>query len=699
MVNDSQSPSGRIVLLSLVAGLACAVLWLLTVYGSVASAPGDHPSASISPTPEEHAIPRSATRASPIDAPAKAPAPVLPGERTAVGASLAGRTLGRDGSVLSGVAVVATDGTATHSGADGHFVLSGLPRGVHSLRAEAEGLIGVPSGSILVRGGETIDGIDLILDQANYVSGRVTSGPNQALAEARVSGRLRDAAAFPDFPPGALLAAARLSVATDADGRFRLGPFAPGRIELTVEHESCIPFARLFPSDASGVQINVAPASCISGVVLEPEGQNPAFLECVRLLVANPNRPGWSIASEVKPSPEDAAAGRFHLPVPMPLAVVVAAVTRDFAIATSEPIRITPGKPLPPIELRASAGTRLLGKVHDAAGPAVAGAEISLREDGVACEVAHLVSAADGSFGLALAPGRYTARIRKPGYAPQQLPIEVVADQPAPALDAALVRGGGLRGSILAAEGAVLPSLEVHARRADDAKAQPEVAMVGDGAYTFDFLPPGDYLVALRERGARVPLHDGVAVRVGLGEVPQLDLSPGESGMSRLHGDITRNGAPMPFVTVNLQRNPGRKFATATADRHGHFEFDALAAGPLTLTVTHGATGPVLFGRALELRPGEDRDEAVSIACGSVTGRVVTAADKTPIHEIRVDVLSTDGRTLASTRSGSDGRFSLPMVQAGNWYLGFGRIGEPVAMRQAVQVIAGQASEVAEVEL
>lgn len=696
MVYVTPNPRGRMLVIALVAALASAMSWSVMDDGFVALAPvqqapmtmGSDPSAGLAV-------------ASCMDTTTTDPSPtasVLPdrSDRVPIGASLVGHTRCRDGSVLPDIAVIASDGTATRSGIDGRFMLSGLCPGSHTLHAEATGLVSIPSGVILVRGGETIDGVDLVLDRACFVTGRVTTDQFQPLAGANVSGRLRDASALPTVAPGSLGQAARIVTSTDAEGRFRLGPFAPGRVELTAEHEACIPFARVYASDATELQIKLPAASSIAGVVLDPDGQ-PAAIHRALLLVANPNRAGWHVVTEVTPPPADAAAGRFHLRVPLAKEVRVVAVTRDFALASSEPMRVLPGK-VSPLELHATVGARVTGRVRDGSGTAIAGAEVLLREDGATYELAQLRTGTDGGFTVALAPGRYTACFRKPGYAPRRVPVEIAAGSPAPVIDCQLVRGAALTGRIVSAAGAVLAALEVHAVRVDDAQVHPEIALVCDGAFAFDFLAPGDYRIGMRERGDASTVREGTPVRVVMGDRRQLDLTPGVLGLCRLHGEVQDNGAALPFASVHLARGPARKVASTMADRFGRFEFDGLQAGPLTLTVTHGASGPVLASRALNLAAGEDRAEVIAVTFGSLSGRVVAARDRMPMHDIRIDVIADDGHVLATTRSGQDGRFSLPVVQAGDFTLGLGHVGKGIRKQQKVQVIAGQATPVPEVE-
>lgn len=613
--------------------------------------------------------------------------------RSPVGGSIRGRTVRADGTSVANVEVVASGATRTRSDANGQFAVEALPAGTYCLTAIADRCAGVPSGAIVLRGGDTIDGVDLVVERACFVLGRVTTG-DAPLAEARVSGRLRDASVFPDLPPGAFADSEALLVVTGADGAFRLGPFPPGRIELRVEHDDCLPFARGYASDAGGLEIALPRARYVAGTVLAPDGTQPAVIECVQLRVPNGNRPGTSVMHQVVPAPADSAAGRFRLALPpvLPGDVCVVAVVRNFAPAVSEPLRLQPGQQPSPLVLRAQAGCHLRGRAHDGQGAPIR-AEITVREEGSSHEAARLVADAEGRFDCVLLPGPHLVDARLPGCMPRQEQVEIRAGEDA-TLDLAFERGGALTGRVSLASGAVVPALEVQVSPSDQPDAPPLVTPVGEGSFAFDYLPPGEYRVALRERGERAPGGDTVAVRVISGETARIDLAPVAHGFGRLRGDVTHNGVPLPFVTVLLTRGTNKRMVTVTADRCGQFEVEALAAGPLTVAVHHGEHGPVLVSRRLELKAGEDRDEQLAVAFGAIAGRVLDAVERIALSEMRVDVLGAGGAVLASARTGADGRFRLPVVQAGDWTIGVAQLGEDVALRKPVRVAAGQIIEV-----
>jgi hypothetical protein len=472
----------------------------------------------------------------------------------------------------------------------------------------------------------------------------------------------------------------------------------PGQIELAVEHDAHVPWARLCSSDASHVRIALASVACVSGVVFAPDGRTAAVLERVLLLVANEKRGVWSVATEVTPDAEDAAAGRFHMPVPVPRDVCVVAVTRDFALAASEPFRVPAGMAHGPLELRAAHGIRVSGHVRDDCGAPVAEAELHARAVDARFDAARRTTTADGAFALALEPGRHVVTIKKRGFAERRLPIEVVEGQPPPLLDCVLPRGAVLSGRILATEGASLPALEVLAVPAGQARAAPLVVFVCEGGYAFDYLPPGDYRVSLRERGDPTRPAGGRLVQVESGTAAQADLLPADSRLVRLRGVVAREGACLPYVTVTLER-PGGRPTSATADWSGRFTFDGMAPGTQSLTVLHDLAGPRLARRTFELQPSEDRNEQIAVRCGSVAGRVVVARSRLPAAAMRVDVFAADGRVVAATTTDGSGLYRLLMVESGRWTLGISRPGESTCAQRSVEVGAGRAAVLADIEL
>lgn len=619
-------------------------------------------------------------------------------ERHAAGARIRGRTLDGEGAALPGIAVVCTNGTATRSDNDGRFEIAGIAPGSCSMLAEGDGCVAVPSGPIQLRGQEVVDGIELVLERACFVAGRVATPDGMPLAGARVVGSLHLVQTRPGVPAIAFAASTR-TVVTDAAGRFRIGPFVPGEIALAVEHEGHAPFTRRYHSDATDLAIVLEPVGCVHGIVLGTEGERPACIERVLLLVTSGVRDGWNVAAEITPDAAAAATGRFRVPVVTPREVRVVVVTRDCGLATSSPLRVPRGSVHGPLALRAAGGERVTGTIHDATGQSVAAAEIRIRSDHARFEPVRATSGPDGGFAFVLAPGSYTVQLQKPGHEALRLPLEVVEGEPVRTLDWVLVRGVTLSGRIVSEGGAVLPSLEVLALRIGVSTASPAVAGVADGSYRFDGLPPGDYRLAVRERGDRSAPNLGEPVHLAVGESRQFDLHPRSLGLGGLRGVLACGDRPAAFATVRLLRGRDREFVSATADRLGHFAFDGLLPGEITVVVSELPTGPRLCRHRVTVRSGEVTELPLEFACGSASGRVLSAATQLPFADVKVELFTADGFLLAATRTDAAGEFHLPRVAEGEGMIGYSRPGQTTCRQVSVAVSSQRPVRLAEQQL
>jgi hypothetical protein len=176
----------------------------------------------------------------------------------------------------------------------GAFRFTTLPEGTWTLRARLAGhpsvtLPSLASGSLRV---------EVAFPRPMAIAGRVTDADGEPVAGARVRARAED--------PGAEGGKAR----TDADGRFRLFPLAPGSYEVTVSPPSRDLSGAVMEGVEAGeeaVAVLLDPALVIRGRVLGPGGAAPGrgYLE-VTPLDGGPSRGvgGWS------------ASGAFVIQVP-----------------------------------------------------------------------------------------------------------------------------------------------------------------------------------------------------------------------------------------------------------------------------------------------------------------------------------------------------------------------------------------------
>lgn len=122
--------------------------------------------------------------------------------------SIRGRVVMSDGTPPPADLRVRLEGTPQRVGADGSFLVEGVPPERHALRVEARGVPELVRGDIVVTAGEVTDVGDLVLTRGREVSGTVTDASGRPIAAAEVS-------FVPVGVPG------RLVADTDRKGRYR----------------------------------------------------------------------------------------------------------------------------------------------------------------------------------------------------------------------------------------------------------------------------------------------------------------------------------------------------------------------------------------------------------------------------------------------------------------------------------------------
>ncbi len=139
--------------------------------------------------------------------------------------------------------------------ADGRFRLAGVSPGSYTLRVEAEGF-GSVERTVTVAKGDN-DAGELRIRAAAFVRGVVQDGDGRPVARAHVRRRQGGMA---DNPMLTMFLGAAASTHTDAEGRFRLGPLQPGRVQLVASAHG----------HASGrsERVEVAPGQEVEGVVI-----------------------------------------------------------------------------------------------------------------------------------------------------------------------------------------------------------------------------------------------------------------------------------------------------------------------------------------------------------------------------------------------------------------------------------------------
>ncbi len=122
--------------------------------------------------------------------------------------AIRGRVVMSDGTPPPADLRVRLEGTPQRVGADGTFLIEGVPPERHALRVDARGVPELVRGDVVVTAGEVTDVGDLVLSRGREVSGTVTDAGGRPIAAAEVS-------FVPVGVPG------RLVADTDRKGRYR----------------------------------------------------------------------------------------------------------------------------------------------------------------------------------------------------------------------------------------------------------------------------------------------------------------------------------------------------------------------------------------------------------------------------------------------------------------------------------------------
>lgn len=172
-----------------------------------------------------------------------------------------------------------------------------------------------------------------------------------------------------------------------------------------------------------------------------------------------------------------------------------------------------------------------------------------------------------------------------------------------------------------------------------------------DGGYVVGLPTGGSYLVVVAVHGTPPQ-----AALVGVAAAPaRHDVTL--AGGAVLHGTLLdAAGRPVPAAALALIDPRGDVVATGGPDPQGRFRLVAPGSGPHTLTVTAPGHRPV----ARTVTPAPDAAPiGVTLPARSGLAGTTRAADGTPVPGARITLADGTGRTVASTLSGPDGRYTL----------------------------------------
>src|SRR5438445_8320232 len=360
--------------------------------------------------------------------------------------------------VLSGSLAVMTD-------ASGNYRLAGVARGTRMVEAQGKSDLVAENDSVRVKKGETSE-VPLRLARSASVTGSVIDEKTRRpLPGVRVSA---STGGF-SFRPGET---ASRRARTDAKGKFRIAGLAARRYSIKASKTAYLPAT--MPGIAAAVSapgilaIALQKAATVSGRVTDEKGSPVAGARVrfardsnVRALLR-----GGPAAFLGRPGVMTGTDGAFRLRgLAAERNLTLEATKAGYVIAKRHGLTLKVGEVVKDVALVLKRGLEARGRVVDAAGQPVPGAEVRLSQlerggarfvfqmAGMNREKPDVSSGADGSFRVVgLEPGEYTLSVSKDGYATKRVPSMTVqapgpSEWPAVVLPAGVPIAGLVRNS------------------------------------------------------------------------------------------------------------------------------------------------------------------------------------------------------------------------------------------------------------
>jgi hypothetical protein len=602
---------------------------------------------------------------------------------------------------------------------DGSFRFERIAPGTYTLRVRAADRSDTQV-EVTVRDGIT-DAGELRLPRAAVVTGVVVDDQDRPVLGALVR---RRQGAMADNPMLVMFTGGGTQARTDADGRFRLGPLPPGRLQLLANADG---FAsgrserlQLTAGDTvADVRIVLDHGGSIQGTVRTGPGQRPdEFLlmaqeqttQTTRTTATEPDGtftftdldPGqWTVQAMPRELMQSFGQQEVQPGQGMKLGetlrkVTDAVVSQRCAVRAGETTTVE----LDTGDLAVGATWRLVVEVG---GTVLRDGVVEATGDDGRVRVA-LLDAGAATFGC-MQPGNYVVQARTglsmtPVGTPQSLVFPADVDEHRTTLT---LPGGELRGRVVdAGDGRPLRAVLVRLLHEGAAERDDSVGTAisdADGSFVFRGLGDGNYgLLAVdglgtgsSEGSSRL---DGITVSTAAPTAP-VELRARAAGSATVLV-TTGSGAPVSGATVLCVDAEGRPLggrALATTGTDGRAAFGGLPAG--TARVVGRAPGFAPGASATQpVEPGQAVAFALTLGNGTRTMLHVVDRDGRPVLGTQITARCADGPWLPAMLlldgSRGDGTFDLGRLGAGSWEF---RASHPTfGSRTATRVLNGTGS-------
>jgi len=526
----------------------------------------------------------------------------------------------------------------------------------YTIEARRRGYVegGIPSVEL-----PRLEPLDVVLEPASDITGRVVDARREGVAGARVAlERTRTIELGGNVARTIMLQDA----IADAEGRFRFEDEEPGTISLSASapgyqeaklDDLAIPAGQ----DVSDLILPLPSGAIVEGRVVGPDGC-AAIGASVRAVGSGPDEvptfdPGRAGVD---------GDGYYRLDSLAPGSVSIEATHDDYPRVVRD-VELREGRNA--LDFAFSGGTEVTGFVRSDGGTPVADALVSLLAVGRSWGGSEARSSSDGSFRfLGVTPGTYRARAEAHSLAAASPPGAIeVSDQPVSGLEIVLSSGATVSGTIRGVAAEQLVDVSIQARGGSigsSTSASPDYR----GLYRIEHLPPGTYTVQARLGSTGRQASGEVTLEADAGA--RLDLEFG--GGVTLSGEARTGETPVEGATLFVEGLDVEDSGLARTDQAGRFVLAGLDPGTYRVDLREFASG-VAHTETVAL--ATSREIVLRLPANRLAGSVVDAAGRQPLAGVSLTLGPANGGAGPPRSATTDvqGRFALASIPDGEWKL------------------------------
>lgn len=527
---------------------------------------------------------------------------------------------------------------------DGTFTLEHVPAGAMTIVGEAPGYASARS-NVTVEEGKTIENVELALEPAVRLVGRVTGPTGAPLADVRIR-------SVPTTSTGPTFGFAGDSVSTNAAGEYSFAGLPSGEAAFAFEHEAYASARKTVTLSGRETRLDVqlAPGLAVRGMVVDENGAPVAEAEVEAIGAGNFDRVRTNAGGEFEF--KSLEPGRYRITADKP----------GLASTTLESVDVSDGAPIR-IELKAGATLygRVLGLSPDeyphvtvsasagnARGRSSVDSSGSYRLQGAPTGTVNVSAFVSARGGSARSSAPKTIELT-PG-ASRQLDIEFNDDI---VIEGRVTRDGQPLTQVNVMFMPRVPGAGTFAASQSDDNGVYRITGVSDGQYTVNVFDQRQFISHTTNYDVRGSGNFDITIRTSSIRGRVIDVGTGE---------------PLNEANVQLRANSadaGRGgMRNVLTDVQGAFSFESVSEGPYTLT----ATKPDYGAEAMDVNVGASNVDGLEIILSRSSGatlRAVDARNNSPLSPLAV-VFDRAGRVVHDARAqvfgGGDMDLKLPLA-------------------------------------